>query len=88
MVSGRGDRPIVLEFRTPELLMITVFGLSMVGILAGRVALKGIAAAGLGMMASRSPFFGTAVGEGGLAGLVARGGRVLAWVDLSLTAQG
>ena len=43
-------RPIVLEFRTPELLMITVFGLSMVGILAGRVALKGIVAAGLGMM--------------------------------------
>ncbi|MBC6442519.1 MAG: tripartite tricarboxylate transporter permease [Rhodobacteraceae bacterium] len=43
-------RPLVLEFRTPELLMITVFGLSMVGILAGRVALKGIVAAGLGMM--------------------------------------
>ena len=43
-------RPIVLEFRTPELLMITVFGLSMVGVLAGRVALKGIVAAGLGML--------------------------------------
>ncbi len=43
-------RPVVLEFRTPELLMITVFGLSMVGILAGRVALKGVVAAGLGMM--------------------------------------
>ncbi len=43
-------RPIVLEFRTPELLMITIFGLSMVGILAGRVAIKGIVAAGLGMM--------------------------------------
>ncbi|MEL6523415.1 MAG: tripartite tricarboxylate transporter permease [Pseudomonadota bacterium] len=54
-------RPIVLEFRTPELLMITVFGLSMVGILAGRVALKGIAAAGLGMM------IGT-IGEGDSAG--------------------
>ncbi len=54
-------RPIVLEFRTPELLMITIFGLSMVGILAGRVALKGIAAAGLGMM------IGT-TGEGDSAG--------------------
>ena len=43
-------RPIVLEFRTPELLMITIFGLSMVGILAGRVAIKGIVAAGLGML--------------------------------------
>ena len=54
-------RPIVLEFRTPELLMITIFGLSMVGILAGRIALKGIAAAGLGMM------IGT-IGEGDSAG--------------------
>lgn len=43
-------RPIVLEFRTPELLMITIFGLSMVGILAGRIAIKGIVAAGLGML--------------------------------------
>ncbi|MEM9968020.1 MAG: tripartite tricarboxylate transporter permease [Pseudomonadota bacterium] len=54
-------RPIVLEFRTPELLMITIFGLSMVGILAGRVPLKGIVAAGLGMMV------GT-IGEGDSAG--------------------
>ena len=34
-------RPIVLEFKSPELLMVSIFGLSMVGILAGRVALKG-----------------------------------------------
>ncbi len=54
-------RPIVLEFRTPEMLMITIFGLSMVAILAGRVPLKGLAAAGLGMM------FGT-IGEGDSAG--------------------
>ncbi len=54
-------RPIVLEFRTPELLMITIFGLSMVGILAGRVAVKGIVAAGLGMLV------GT-IGEGASAG--------------------
>ena len=43
-------RPIVLEFRTPELLMITIFGLSTVGILAGRIAIKGIVAAGLGIL--------------------------------------
>ena len=54
-------RPLVLEFRTPELLMITIFGLSMVGILAGRVAIKGIVAAGLGML------IGT-IGEGDSAG--------------------
>ena len=54
-------RPLVLEFRTPELLMITIFGLSMVGILAGRIAIKGIVAAGLGML------IGT-IGEGDSAG--------------------
>ncbi|MEM7422448.1 MAG: tripartite tricarboxylate transporter permease [Pseudomonadota bacterium] len=54
-------RPIVLEFRTPEMLMITIFGLSMVAILAGRVPLKGLAAAGLGML------IGT-IGEGDSAG--------------------
>jgi TctA family transporter len=43
-------RPVVLLFQTPELLMITIFGLSMVGILAGRIALKGIVAACLGIM--------------------------------------
>jgi TctA family transporter len=54
-------RPIVLEFRTPELLMITIFGLSMVGILAGRVAIKGLVAAGLGMMVG-------VIGEGAFEG--------------------
>ena len=54
-------RPIVLLFKTPELLMITIFGLSMVGILAGRVALKGIVAACLGLL------IGT-IGEGDSAG--------------------
>ncbi len=43
-------RPIVLAFGLPEMLMITVLGLSMVAVLAGRYALKGLAAAGLGMM--------------------------------------
>lgn len=54
-------RPIVLLFQTPELLMVTIFGLSMVGILAGRVAIKGIVAAGLGVLV------GT-IGEGASAG--------------------
>ena len=43
-------RPIVLAFKSPELLMISVFGLSMVAILAGKVALKGLVAAGAGML--------------------------------------
>lgn len=54
-------RPIVLLFQTPELLMITIFGLSMVGILAGRVALKGLVAACLGILV------GT-IGEGASSG--------------------
>lgn len=43
-------RPIVLAFGLPEMLMITVLGLSMVAILSGRVPLKGVVAAGLGLM--------------------------------------
>lgn len=43
-------RPIVLAFALPEMLMITILGLSMVAILAGRVPMKGVAAAGLGLM--------------------------------------
>jgi putative tricarboxylic transport membrane protein len=54
-------RPIVLMFQSPELLMVAIFGISMVGILAGRIALKGLAAAGLGMMIAmigEGPFHG------------------------------
>jgi TctA family transporter len=54
-------RPIVLAFGLPEMLMITVLGLSVVAILAGRVPLKGVAAAGLGLMV------GT-IGEAGAGG--------------------
>ena len=55
-------RPIVLEFRTPELLMITIFGLSMVGDSGGPRGDQGHrAAAGLGML------IGT-IGEGDSAG--------------------
>lgn len=43
-------RPLVLAFGLPEMLMITLLGLSMVAILAGRLPLKGIASAGLGLM--------------------------------------
>ena len=43
-------RPLVLAFGLPEMLMITALGLSMVAVLAGRIALKGLAAAGLGIM--------------------------------------
>ena len=43
-------RPLVLAFGLPEMLMITILGLSMVAILAGRLPLKGVAAAGLGLM--------------------------------------
>ncbi len=43
-------RPIVLLFKSPELLMVSVFGLSMVGILAGRIAIKGVVAACLGLL--------------------------------------
>lgn len=43
-------RPIVLAFGLPEMLMVAILGLSMVAVLAGRVPLKGLAAAGLGMM--------------------------------------
>ena len=37
-------RPIVLSFGLPEMLMISILGLSMVAVLAGRVAIKGLAA--------------------------------------------
>ncbi len=42
-------RPIVLSFGLPELLMLTILGFSMVGVLAGQSLLKGLVAAGLGM---------------------------------------
>lgn len=54
-------RPIVLAFGLPEMLMITLLGLSMVAVLAGRLALKGVAGAGLGLM------IGT-IGEAGAGG--------------------
>ncbi|MCH7487227.1 MAG: tripartite tricarboxylate transporter permease [Proteobacteria bacterium] len=43
-------RPIILAFALPEMLMITILGLSMVSILAGRLAFKGLAAAGFGLV--------------------------------------
>jgi len=42
-------RPLVLSFGSAELFMLTVLGLSMVGVLAGRSLVKGLAACGLGL---------------------------------------
>lgn len=54
-------RPLVLAFGTPEMLAITLLGLSMVAILAGRLPLKGVSAACLGLLV------GT-IGEAGAGG--------------------
>ncbi|WP_188206892.1 tripartite tricarboxylate transporter permease [Alkalibacillus aidingensis] len=43
-------RPIVLMFGSPELFMLSVLGLSMVGILAGNSAIKGLLAGATGML--------------------------------------
>ena len=43
-------RPIILYLGSPELLAICVFGLSMVAALSGKAPLKGMAAAGLGLL--------------------------------------
>ncbi len=42
-------RPIILSFGAAELFMLTLFGLSMVGVLSGANLAKGIAAASLGL---------------------------------------
>lgn len=43
-------RPLILAFSSAELFMLSVFGLSMVGVLAGKSLVKGVAAAGLGLV--------------------------------------
>ncbi len=43
-------RPIVLYLASPELLSFCIFGLSMVSVLSGKAPLKGLTAAGLGLM--------------------------------------
>jgi putative tricarboxylic transport membrane protein len=45
-------RPVLLAIGSPELLSFAVFGLSMVATLSGRAPLKGLTAAGLGLMIS------------------------------------
>src|SRR5499427_959714 len=45
-------RPVLLAIGSPELLGFTLFGLSMVATLSGRAPLKGLTAAGLGLMIS------------------------------------
>ncbi|MCM3714190.1 tripartite tricarboxylate transporter permease [Alkalihalobacillus oceani] len=43
-------RPLVLAFSSPELFMLAILGLSMVGILAGNSIFKGLSAGALGML--------------------------------------
>lgn len=43
-------RPLILSFSSAELFMLTLFGLSMVAVLAGKSLAKGVAAAGLGLV--------------------------------------
>ena len=43
-------RPIILYLGSPELLAICVFGMSMVAVLSGKAPLRGMVAAGLGLM--------------------------------------
>ncbi len=43
-------RPLVLAFAMPEMLAVTLLGLAMVAVLAGRLPLKGVVAACLGLL--------------------------------------
>ena len=43
-------RPLVLAFGSPELFMLAVLGMSMVGVLSGTQPIKGIIGAGIGLM--------------------------------------
>ena len=43
-------RPLILAFGLPEMMMITILGMSMVAILAGRVPVKGVIACGIGLL--------------------------------------
>ena len=43
-------RPVILAFGSAELFMLTILGLSMVGVLAGNSLVKGISACGIGLL--------------------------------------
>lgn len=43
-------RPVILAFSTAEMFMLAVFGMSMVGVLAGASLAKGLAACGVGLV--------------------------------------
>lgn len=43
-------RPLVLMFGSPELFMLALLGMSMVGVLSGNKPIKGLLAAGIGLM--------------------------------------
>src|SRR5258706_6838433 len=44
--------PVMLYIKSPDLLAFSIFGLSMVATLSGRAPLKGLTAAGIGLMIS------------------------------------
>src|SRR3954447_3303844 len=55
-------RPLMLSFGSPEMLALSVFGISSVAILSGRTPLRGLAAAGMGVtlaMVGSDPQTGT-----------------------------
>ncbi len=43
-------RPVILAFSTAEMFMLAVFGMSMIGVLAGASLAKGLAACGMGLV--------------------------------------
>jgi len=43
-------RPVILAFTSAEMFMLAVFGMSMVGVLAGKSLAKGLAACGIGLV--------------------------------------
>lgn len=55
-------RPLMLSFGSPEMLALSIFGISMVAILSGRTPLRGLTAAGMGItlaMVGSDPQTGT-----------------------------
>jgi putative tricarboxylic transport membrane protein len=49
-VAVLAARPVILAFSTAEMFMLAVFGMSMIGVLAGASLAKGLAACGLGLV--------------------------------------
>jgi TctA family transporter len=73
-------RPVVLAFGPPEFFMLGLLGISMVAVLSGRVPLKGLGAAGLGLLVG---MVGTDIQTGALRWTF---GRLYLWDGLPLVA--